>query len=101
MTLDFAIYLLVMAGVTYLTRCLPMLLVREKIKSRFLRSFFYCLPYTILAAMTVPGIFYATGFVLSAVIGFAVAVFVALRGKSVISVAVSGVIAVLLVELLL
>ena len=54
-------YLLVMAGVTYLIRDLPLVLVRKKIKNRFLQSFLYYIPYTVLSAMTFPAILYATG----------------------------------------
>ena len=52
----FFLYLLVMAGVTYLVRAIPFILIRKKIKSRFLNSFLYYIPYTVLAAMTFPAI---------------------------------------------
>ena len=42
---DFFLYLLVMAGVTYLVRAIPFILIRRKIKSRFLNSFLYYIPY--------------------------------------------------------
>ncbi|MBQ9562897.1 MAG: AzlD domain-containing protein, partial [Lachnospiraceae bacterium] len=38
---EFWMYLLVMGGVTYLLRMVPLALVRRKIRSRFLRSFLY------------------------------------------------------------
>ena len=56
---DFWIYLLVMAGVTYLVRAVPFVLIRRKIKNRFLISFLYYIPYTVLAAMTFPASFSA------------------------------------------
>ena len=61
---EFIIYLIVMAGVTYLVRLLPMLLVRKKITSRFIRSFLYYVPYTVLSVMTVPAVFYSTNSIL-------------------------------------
>ena len=56
--LTFLPYLLVMAGVTYLIRALPFVLVNKKIENRFLNSFLYYIPYTVLAAMTFPAILY-------------------------------------------
>ena len=55
------IYIIVMALVTYLIRMLPFTLIRGKIRSRFLRSLLYYIPYAVLAAMTFPAIFYSTG----------------------------------------
>ncbi len=100
MITDFWPYLFVMAGVTYLTRMLPLMLVRKKIRNRFLRSFFYCLPYSVLTAMTLPGILYATGSMLSAAAGLAVSSFLAYRGKSVMTVAMSACITVFLVQMI-
>ena len=57
---DYCLFLLVMAGVTYLLRAVPFVLLKGKIKSRFWRSFLAYVPYTVLAAMTVPAIFYST-----------------------------------------
>lgn len=53
------IYLAVMFGVVYAVRVLP-LLIRKPIRSRFLRSFLYYVPYITLAVMTVPSIFEVT-----------------------------------------
>ncbi len=75
--MSIAIYIAVMAGVTYLIRMLPFTLFRRKIESRFIRSFLYYIPYAVLAAMTIPAIFYATGDVLTSVIGAVVAVILA------------------------
>mgnify|MGYP003510229315 CR=1 FL=1 len=46
---EFWIYLIVMAGVTYLVRMLPLVLVKNKIKNRFLLSFLHIL----LSSLTV------------------------------------------------
>lgn len=75
--MSIAIYIAVMAVVTYLIRMLPFTLFRKKINSRFIRSFLYYIPYAVLAAMTIPAIFYSTGNVLTSVIGAAVAVILA------------------------
>ena len=72
-----ALYIFVMALVTYLIRMIPFTLFRKKIKSRFFRSFLYYIPFTVLAAMTIPEIFYSTGEMLTAAVGTAVAVILA------------------------
>ena len=73
----FFFYLLVMAGVTYLVRMLPLVLIKKKIQNRFLLSFLHYIPYTVLSAMTVPAIFYATESPIAAVFGFVVAMILA------------------------
>ena len=49
------VYILVMAGVTYLIRMLPLVLFKKEITSPFVKSFLYYVPYACLAAMTFPG----------------------------------------------
>lgn len=99
--LKFALYLLVMAGVTYLVRLLPSLIFKKKIENTFIKSFLYYVPYTVLAAMTIPAIFYATENVLSAAVGFAVAVILAFFEKSLLTVASIACVAVFAVEFIL
>ncbi len=50
------VYILVMALTLYAIRALPMTLIRRPIKSKFIRSFLYYVPYVTLAVMTVPAI---------------------------------------------
>ena len=50
------LYILVCAAVSFLIRELPLTLIRKPIKSRFLRSFLYYVPYVTLAVMTFPAI---------------------------------------------
>ena len=99
--LTFLPYLLVMAGVTYLIRALPFVLVNKKIENRFLNSFLYYIPYTVLAAMTFPAILYGTNHMISAIAGLAVAVFIAYKGKGLLIVAVGACSAVFVAELVL
>ena len=96
---NFFLYLLVMAGVTYLVRMLPMVLFRRKIKNRYLRSFLYYMPYAVLSVMTVPAIFFSTGHIASAAAGALVAVMLALKNRSLIRVAAFAALTVLLFEL--
>ena len=74
----FLLYVAVMAGVTYLIRMLPLVIFKKKIQSRFIKSFLFYVPYAVLAAMTIPDIFFSTGNVWSAVAGLVVAVILAL-----------------------
>ena len=99
--LKFFLYLLVMAGVTYLVRMLPLVFFQKKIKSRFVRSFLYYIPYAVLAVMTVPAIFYSTGSLASAIAGFAVAVVLAFFGRSLIVVAAGSAFTVLIAEIII
>lgn len=55
------IYILAMALTTYLIRVLPLTLIRKPIRSTFLRSFLYYVPYVTLAVMTFPAILNVTG----------------------------------------
>ncbi|MBE6656368.1 MAG: AzlD domain-containing protein [Ruminococcaceae bacterium] len=97
----FFVYLLVMAGVTYLVRMLPLVLVKRKIENRFLLSFLYYMPYAVLSVMTVPAIFYATGSFASALVGFLTALVLAYFGRSLVVVAGASSFAVLVCELLM
>ena len=97
----FFIYLVVMAGVTYLIRAIPMVLIKEKIKNRFILSFLHYIPYTVLAVMTVPACFYATESPVSAAVGFVVAVIAALFERSLIQVAVLSCLGVFVTELIM
>lgn len=92
------LYILVMAGVTYLIRMLPMALIRKEITSPFVKSFLYYVPYACLAAMTFPAILSSTANVISAVAGFAAALIAAYKEKSLITVALVACVAVFLVE---
>lgn len=93
------LYILVMAVVTYLIRALPLTLIRKEIKSPFIRSFLYYVPYATLSAMTVPAIFYATKNIWSAAAGFVVALILAYMRRSLLTVAAGACTAVFLIEL--
>ena len=83
----FFLYLLVSAGITYLIRMIPLVLIKKKITNRTMLSFLHYIPFTVLAVMTVPAIFSSTSSVLSATCGFAVAVALASCRKSLLTVA--------------
>ena len=86
----FLTYLLVMAGVTYLIRMLPLTVFRREIKSVFVQSFLYYVPFAVLGAMTIPGVLESTGNVWTALAGLIVAVIAAWRGRSLLTVAIAA-----------
>lgn len=95
------IYIAVMAGVTYLVRVIPFTLFRKQIRSKFIKSTLYYLPYTVLSAMTLPAIFYSTGNLSTAIVGTAVAVIVAFFDKPLIIVALAAALSALITDFIL
>lgn len=92
------IYILVMAVVTYLIRMLPLAIWRKEITSPFVKSFLFYVPYACLAAMTFPAILSATTSVISGAVGFAVALYLAYKERSLLTVALIACAAVFVVE---
>lgn len=91
----------VMAFVTYLIRMLPLAAFRKKIKNKFVLDFLYYVPYAVLAAMTIPAVFYSSNSVLSAAAGFLVAAVLAFFERGLLTVAVCACGGVFLTELLM
>ena len=98
---EFFIYLLILAGSTYLIRTLPFIASKRKIENRFIRSFLQYIPYAVLTVMTLPAVLYATDSIISAAVGLVIAIFFAYRGKSLTIVAIAACIGVFLTELAL
>lgn len=96
--MNFYIYVLIMAAVTYLIRMIPLVLVNREIKNTFIKSFLYYVPYAALASMTFPAILFSTTQMAAAMAGFAVAVFLAFREKGLLFVALGACITVFIVE---
>ena len=97
------LYILVMAGVTYLIRMLPLTLIRKEIKSPFIRSFLHYVPYATLSAMTFPAILYSTSDNLavgvpSAAAGLLVALVLAYHNRGLLTVALASSAAVFIVQ---
>lgn len=88
--MSIAVYIAVMAAVTYLVRMIPFTVFRKKIKSQFFRSFLHYIPYAVLSAMTIPAIFYSTGDVVTSVVGTIVAVALAYFNMPLIAVALAA-----------
>lgn len=94
-------YMIIMAVVTYLIRALPLALFQKEIKSTFMKSFLFYVPYAVLGAMTFPAIFSAGGNVIPSCIGCVIALILAYRGKGLVSVALWACLSVYLSDVLL
>ena len=95
----FFLYLLILAGYTYLIRVIPFVAIKNKINNRFIRSFLAYIPYAVRTAMTIPAVFYATNWWAGAAAGLIVAVIFALKEKGLTVVAIAACVAVFVVEL--
>ena len=98
---DFWIYLLILAGSTYLIRALPFATLRKKITNIYVKSFLFYIPYAVLAAMTLPAAIYATGNIISGTAGLLIGGFFAYKNKGLTVVAVVSCLTALAVEGLL
>ena len=82
------IYILITALVSYGIRMLPMVLLRKEIKSPFIRSFLYYVPYVTLAVMTFPAIIHATQSPIAGVLALIIGIAAAWMGAGLLPVAV-------------
>lgn len=92
-------YILLVALVTYLLRALPLTLIRKPIRSRFIRSFLYYVPYVTLAVMTFPAMVQSTTVPLAGAIAMGAAVALALLGQKLLTVSVAACAVVFVLEL--
>ncbi len=88
--MSIAVYIAVMAVTTYLIRVIPFAAVRGKIKSPFINSVLYYIPYAVLSAMTFPAIFYATGNTVTSIVGTVAALIMAFFDLPLIVVAIGS-----------
>lgn len=95
------VYILVMALTLYAIRALPMTLIRKPIRSKFIQSFLYYVPYVTLAVMTVPAIIDDPQSPVAGALALAVGVVAAWLGAGLMPVAVLCCITVLVTELFL
>ncbi|MCI6583818.1 MAG: AzlD domain-containing protein [Mobiluncus porci] len=93
-----ALAILVAFLATYFLRAVPLLLLRREIRSTWVNSFLYYVPWAVLTAMIVPAAFLSTGTLISALAGVGVALVLAWRGRSLFVVALAAAATVWLVE---
>ena len=95
------IAILTAALVSYVIRVLPLTLLRRPLKSVFLRSFLYYVPYVTLAVMTFPAIVQATDQLTAGVAALLVGTLIAWKKGSMVTVAAACCGVVLLLEAVL
>lgn len=93
-------YIGVMALTTFLTRALPIFLVRGQIKNSFIRSFLFYVPYVTLAVMTFPAIIYATDSLLTGLVAFGVGLAIAWKTSNIFITALASCLSVLILSLI-
>lgn len=91
---------ILMAIVTYIPRALPITVMTRKIKSPFIKSFLFYIPYAVLGAMTFPAILFSTSSTLFSVVGLVAGLFMAYREQGLFKVAMGTVLIVYICELL-
>lgn len=83
------LYILIMALVIYAIRSLPLTLIRKPIRSVFVQSILYYVPYVTLAVMTFPAIMEATQSPIAGLAALVVGIVAAWSGMSLLKVAVA------------
>ena len=101
MSTDHMISILVLAAALYAVRMLPLTLIRREIKSQWVKSFLYYVPYVTLAVMTFPAIINATQTPVSGILALIVGIVTAAFGFNLIKVAVSCCVTVFVAEFVL
>ena len=81
-------YIAVMFITSYLVRVLPLTIFRKPIKSRFVQSFLYYVPYVTLSVMTFPAIVEATQSPVAGALALAAGIIAAWLGAGLLPVAV-------------
>ena len=95
------LYILVMAGGTYLIRLLPLTLIKKEIKNVYIKSFLYYVPYVTLSVMTFPAIVNATQSPAAGAVALVVGIAAAWFGASLFQVSVACCAVVFVLELFL
>lgn len=98
---DMLLGCLVMFAVTYATKAVTLLFAKKEIKSAYIRSFLYYLPYSVLAVMVFPTILFCTSSIVSGIVGTAVAMILSFFRKGLLPVSLASIAAVFLTEFLL
>lgn len=93
------IYIFGMFLVTLAIRVLPLMILRKPIRNRFLRSFFYYVPYVTLSVMTFPAIINATQSPLAGAAALVIGIVCAWFGANMMTVSAACCVIVFVLEL--
>ena len=94
------ICVIILCVATYIPRALPICLINKEIKSTFIKSFLYYVPYAVLSSLTFPAIFYTCDNLYVALIGTATAIILSLLKQKMIIVVIATVLIVFLLALI-
>lgn len=86
---------------SFLPRMLPITFIKRKIKSRFVKSFLFYVPYAVLASITFPYILYVSSNIYVSIVGTAVALVLSFLNQKMVVVAIVSVLVVYLLLLIL
>lgn len=95
------IYILLMAVTVFLIRVLPLTLIRKPIKSNFIKSFLYYVPYVTLSVMTFPAIIDATSNPIAGLVSLIVGIVAAYKDLGLFKVTILCCLTVLLLEMVI
>lgn len=96
---DMLIGCAVMFAVIYATKAIGLLFVKKPIKNKYVKSFLYYLPYSVLAVMVFPTILFSTSTIWSGVAGTLVALVLAYFRRGLLVVSVASIATVFLIEM--
>ncbi len=94
------VYILGMCLITAVIRILPLLVLRRPIQNKFLRSFFYYVPYVTLSVMTFPAIVNATASPVAGAAALVAGIVLAWIGANMITVSAACCVVVFVLELI-
>jgi len=95
------VYIIGMCLITAVIRILPLLILRRPIRNRFLRSFFYYVPFVTLSVMTFPAIVMATSNPVAGVAALVAGIILAWIGANMITVSAACCVLVFILELII
>lgn len=95
------IYIFLMAITVFIIRVLPLTLIRKPIKSQFIKSFLYYVPYVTLAVMTFPAIVDATSNPFAGLVSLILGIIVAYKEFGLFNVTVICCLTVLFIEFII
>lgn len=98
-------YLVISLAITFLAsilpRAIPITLIKRKIKSNFIQSFLFYVPYAVIASLTFPYVLYTTGNFYISLVGATVAIILSLLKQKMVVVAIGAVVIVYILLLII
>ncbi len=92
--------MILMAGITYLIRCIPLVFFRKKIQNPYIKAFLNFVPFAVLGAMIFPDVLFLGGSIRAALAGVITAFVMSYFGKGLLSVSLVSCVIVYIVNLL-